>query len=223
MRDVDTQDQRRASYSTQIFTKKWWHRVYFFLLDAALTNAFIMHKHLYSTIGQKSLDHKSFQLQVAHALISSKAYRKVNNLSTCNSEKAAVDSPPPGSEAENLERASAPSPEQQELILFQESIHSAVIVVYLEGRHPMSNTREGSALQVAYKRRRNEERSPRMGRFGKPLKIDGGGESRLYKKVNEQACISSKGTLRHKCRTCKLISGDALDAMTYRCVQESVF
>ena len=71
MRGVDIQDQLRGTHSTQIFTKKWWHRIYIFLLDTALTNTFIMHKHVCTEKGLKSLDHKTFQLEVVYALISS--------------------------------------------------------------------------------------------------------------------------------------------------------
>ena len=71
MHGVDTQDQLHRSYSTQIFTKKWWQRLYFFLLDIALTNSFIMHKNLCSSLGHKTVDHKIFQLEVAHALMAS--------------------------------------------------------------------------------------------------------------------------------------------------------
>ena len=60
MHGVDTQDQLRGSYSTQIFTKKWWHWVYFLLLDTTMMSAFIMHKHLCHSQGLKSLDHKGF-------------------------------------------------------------------------------------------------------------------------------------------------------------------
>ena len=69
----------------QIYTNIWWHRVYLFLLDTAFTNAYIMHKHLSSSTGRKILDHKSFQLQVVHSLISSKYIgRKGNsNSSSC--------------------------------------------------------------------------------------------------------------------------------------------
>jgi hypothetical protein len=43
MRGVDTQDQYRSGFSTQIFTKKWWHIIYFFGFDLALTNSNIIH------------------------------------------------------------------------------------------------------------------------------------------------------------------------------------
>jgi hypothetical protein len=62
MRGVDTQDQYRAGFSSQIFTKKWWHRIYFFAFDSVLTNSFIMHKHISKEKGQKYIDHGKFSL-----------------------------------------------------------------------------------------------------------------------------------------------------------------
>jgi hypothetical protein len=69
MRGVDTQDQYRAAFSTQIFTKKWWHRMYFFGFDSALTNTFIIHKTICISRGQKFMEHGKFQLAVAQALM----------------------------------------------------------------------------------------------------------------------------------------------------------
>jgi hypothetical protein len=69
MRGVDTQDQYRAGFSTQIFTKKWWQKMYFFGFDSALTNSFIIHKHLCLAKGIKHMDHNKFQLVVAQALM----------------------------------------------------------------------------------------------------------------------------------------------------------
>jgi hypothetical protein len=43
---IDTQDQVWASYSTQLNTKKWWHRLFFFALDATFANSFQMYKHM---------------------------------------------------------------------------------------------------------------------------------------------------------------------------------
>jgi hypothetical protein len=43
MRGVDVADQLRASYSTQNRSHKWWHRIFFFLLDMTVVNMFIMY------------------------------------------------------------------------------------------------------------------------------------------------------------------------------------
>jgi hypothetical protein len=69
MRGVDTYDQYRAGFSTQIFTKKWWHRIYFFGFDSALTNSYIIHKHLCMSKDQRYMEHGKYQLAVAQALM----------------------------------------------------------------------------------------------------------------------------------------------------------
>jgi hypothetical protein len=69
MRKVDTQDQYRSGFSTQIYTKKWWHRMYFFGFDTALTNSFIIHKYLCLAKGIKHMEHGKFQLAMVQALM----------------------------------------------------------------------------------------------------------------------------------------------------------
>jgi hypothetical protein len=69
MRGVDTQDQVRIQYTTQLSTKKWWHRLFFFRLDAAFANSYLMYKHMFLAGGQKPMDHYTFLLEVSHALI----------------------------------------------------------------------------------------------------------------------------------------------------------
>jgi hypothetical protein len=69
MRRVDTQDQYRLGFSTQIYTKKWWHRMYFFGFDTTLTNSFIIHKHLCLAKRMKHMEHGRFQLALAQALM----------------------------------------------------------------------------------------------------------------------------------------------------------
>ena len=43
MRGVDVADQLRASYSCQTRSHKWWHRIFFFLLDTTMVNMYIMY------------------------------------------------------------------------------------------------------------------------------------------------------------------------------------
>jgi hypothetical protein len=43
MRGVDVADQLRASYSSQSRSHKWWHRVFFALLDISEVNSYIMY------------------------------------------------------------------------------------------------------------------------------------------------------------------------------------
>jgi hypothetical protein len=43
MRGVDVADQLRASYSCQTRSHKWWHRVFFFLIDTTVVNMYIIY------------------------------------------------------------------------------------------------------------------------------------------------------------------------------------
>ena len=45
MRGVDIADHLKASYSSQIQGHKWWHRVYWFLVDTSVVNMYVMHVH----------------------------------------------------------------------------------------------------------------------------------------------------------------------------------
>jgi hypothetical protein len=69
MRGVDTQDQVRAQYTTQMSTKKWWHRLFFFCLDASFTNAYLMYKNMCIVVDKKPMDHYTFLLEVCHDLM----------------------------------------------------------------------------------------------------------------------------------------------------------
>ena len=44
MRGVDVVDQCRVEYTTQIMSHKWWHRLFFFVLDSSLGNAYVLYK-----------------------------------------------------------------------------------------------------------------------------------------------------------------------------------
>jgi hypothetical protein len=45
MRGVDVADQIRASYSSQSRSHKWWHRIFWALVDITEVNMYIMYKH----------------------------------------------------------------------------------------------------------------------------------------------------------------------------------
>jgi hypothetical protein len=45
MRGVDVADQLRASYSSQSRSHKWWHRVFWAMLDVTEANMYVMYKH----------------------------------------------------------------------------------------------------------------------------------------------------------------------------------
>jgi hypothetical protein len=69
MRGVDTQDHVRTQYTIQLSTKKWWHRLFFFGVDAAFANSYFMYKHMSLVGGIKPMDHYTFMLEVSHALM----------------------------------------------------------------------------------------------------------------------------------------------------------
>ena len=48
MRGVDVTDQLRASYSSQTQSHKWWHRIFWFLMDTSIVNAYILYLDFYS-------------------------------------------------------------------------------------------------------------------------------------------------------------------------------
>jgi hypothetical protein len=65
MRGVDTQNQVRTQYTMQLSTKKWWHCLFFFGLNAAFANAYFMYKHMSLKVGLKQMDHYTFMLSSA--------------------------------------------------------------------------------------------------------------------------------------------------------------
>jgi hypothetical protein len=52
MRGVDVQDQLRTSYSSNIASKKWWHRLFFFCLDTTVTNTYILYTETCARLGE---------------------------------------------------------------------------------------------------------------------------------------------------------------------------
>lgn len=67
MNFVDKFDQLRACYGIDRKSHKWWHRIFFFFIDAAVVNAFIINTLLATT---PKLTMKDFRRQVSEGLIS---------------------------------------------------------------------------------------------------------------------------------------------------------
>ena len=84
MGGVDTFDSRRKTYSCSRKSKKWWLRLFYFLVDAAATNAYILYK---ETDGTKQLTPKEFLLQLVEYMIGCTNSRK----------RPSVQDPPPAS------------------------------------------------------------------------------------------------------------------------------
>ena len=73
MGGVDMGDQYRGYYSCRMKSRKFYKYLSFFLLDVAITNSYILHKH-YSNNPMKSV--KEFRLQLARELISDYSSRR---------------------------------------------------------------------------------------------------------------------------------------------------
>lgn len=43
MRGIDVVDHRRANYTCQLRTRKWWHRIFLFLVDSSIGNAYVLY------------------------------------------------------------------------------------------------------------------------------------------------------------------------------------
>lgn len=70
MRCVDVSDQLRGVYTTLTKSHKWWHRLFMFLLDTAVTNAWVIHKHECEQLGRPSKTHLDFIRLLAYSLMS---------------------------------------------------------------------------------------------------------------------------------------------------------
>lgn len=68
MGGVDMFDARRKTYSCSCKSRKWWLRLFYFLLDAAVTNAYILYKESNHT---PALTMKEFVLKICECLVAS--------------------------------------------------------------------------------------------------------------------------------------------------------
>ena len=67
MGGVDLGDQLRGYYSCRTKSRKFYKYIYHFLLDATITNCFILHKHFHPNPKYKTI--REFRLQLARELI----------------------------------------------------------------------------------------------------------------------------------------------------------
>lgn len=84
MGGVDLFDSRRKTYSSSRKSKKWWLRIYYFLLDTAATNAYVLYK---ETPHTKALTQKEFTVVLVEYLLGSFSVRK----------RSSAQLPPPAS------------------------------------------------------------------------------------------------------------------------------
>jgi hypothetical protein len=68
MRGVDVVDQTRRSYSIQLKSRKWWHKILMFIVDSSLGNAYILYCTHCSSHGIKSMSRAEFHYHIAGVL-----------------------------------------------------------------------------------------------------------------------------------------------------------
>lgn len=68
MRGVDVADQMRGAYTSQVRSHKWWHRLFYFLLDTSVVNSYVIYKAICERLVQKPLERMDFQLLLAEDL-----------------------------------------------------------------------------------------------------------------------------------------------------------
>lgn len=70
---VDRFDQFKERYGVGRRSKKWWHRIFYFLIDLAIVNSYLLCK---IATGKKSLHQLDFRINLAKQLISTFSSRK---------------------------------------------------------------------------------------------------------------------------------------------------
>ena len=68
MGGVDQADSQRASYSCQQVSMKWWHAIWFFMMDVAMCDAYAMYCEVEEKAKRKPLPKKNFIVQVVDEL-----------------------------------------------------------------------------------------------------------------------------------------------------------
>ena len=76
MGGVDVFDARRKTYSISRKSKKWWFRLFYFLLDMAMVNSYVIH----TETTAKRLTLKDYILNVSSALMAVQTSRKRHRL-----------------------------------------------------------------------------------------------------------------------------------------------
>lgn len=68
MRGVDVGDELCGTYSTLPKTHKWWHCLFFFLLDTSMVSAWLIHCAFAKDTNVAALTHLEFRLRLAEEL-----------------------------------------------------------------------------------------------------------------------------------------------------------
>lgn len=75
MNFVDKFDQNLTSYKIDRKSKKWWHRIFFYLLDAAVVNSFVLYKELQL----ETMTMKDFRREIVNFLVSKAVVKQKRN------------------------------------------------------------------------------------------------------------------------------------------------
>lgn len=74
MGGVDRFDQKRTPYAVGRKSSKWWKRIFYFLIDAAITNAYILYSS--NKRNHSILTQKQFRLILSRELVANATFRK---------------------------------------------------------------------------------------------------------------------------------------------------
>lgn len=74
MGGVDRFDQKRNAHPIDRRSKKWWHRIFYFLFDAAAVNAFLKIR------GNNDISYMWFRLVLARQLINGQTFKQNVNI-----------------------------------------------------------------------------------------------------------------------------------------------
>jgi hypothetical protein len=71
MHGVDVANQLRSNYSCQVRIHKWWHRIFYFLLDMSVVNMYLMYLKCWKKfpIGTRPMVHLQFRNNLCKAMI----------------------------------------------------------------------------------------------------------------------------------------------------------
>lgn len=87
MDGVDVSDQLRLNYDSKLKSNKYWHSVFWWAFDAAITNAYIIHREECQNRGLTQMKHLAFRAKLVEQLIGGHL-RCSTVASTSNSKRA---------------------------------------------------------------------------------------------------------------------------------------
>lgn len=76
MGGVDKFDQYMANYSISQKSHRWWLKLFYYMIDTAIVNSFILCKESCNTMKKKYISHLEFRSRLTDELISNFSSRK---------------------------------------------------------------------------------------------------------------------------------------------------